>query len=422
VTGLANRVLLMDRLNHALRRIERHPGRIVVLFIDLDGFKGVIDSYGHGAGDRLLVEATERLTSLTRADDTVARFGGDEFVVLCEDMDSRSDTDWIAGQVVEALREPYSVDGVELFVTASVGVVVCNDPTMAAENLIRDADAAMYQAKESGRNSYQFFDADLRWQAADRYKMEADLLCALERGEFRLEYQPIFSLSDEQLVGSEALIRWDHPTRGCVPPGEFIGAAEARGLIVPIGAWVLNEACRQLAVWSAERDPAKPPLVVSVNVAARQLRAGNFTAVVKEAVATHGIAPEQLCLEITETVLLEEATCAEGVLTELATMGVHIALDDFGTGFSSLAHLLNLPVNTVKIDRSFVSQMADNNRGREIVAAVTAMVHVLGMRVVGEGIETVEQLQGLRELQCDHGQGFLLARPMRPEALSRLLK
>jgi diguanylate cyclase (GGDEF)-like protein/PAS domain S-box-containing protein len=422
LTGLANRVLLSDRLTQALLRMERQPGRIALLFVDLDHFKEINDTYGHDAGDRLLVEVAERLTALARRLDTVARFGGDEFVLLCDKLRSDEDVRVVADRVVRALAEPFVDNGIELNITASVGVVMTADPYAGGEDLLRDADAAMYQAKEGGRNLFQFFDASLRERATAKYAIETELVRALDRAQFRLEYQPVFALSDQHIVGVEALIRWDHPERGTVSPAEFISVAENRGLIVPIGTWVLNEACRQLVEWTSRLESAHAPLTVAVNVSGRQLRAVDFVDEVKAALDRHGLAPGRLCLEITETALIEETADAREALEELAALGVHIALDDFGTGYSSLAHLRQFPVDILKIDRSFVDLLETSDRERQIVAAVTSMAHVLGMTVIGEGIETQGQLKELTDLGCDDGQGFLLARPLRPEAVALLLR
>jgi diguanylate cyclase (GGDEF)-like protein/PAS domain S-box-containing protein len=422
LTGLANRVLLVDRLTQALLRMERQPGRLALLFIDLDHFKVINDTHGHETGDRLLVEVGERLTAIARRLDTVARFGGDEFVLLCDKLSTDEDVRVVADRVVRSIAEPFFNHGIELNITASIGVVVTTDPYAGCENLVRDADAAMYQAKERGRNHYQFFDPGLRDRAVARNAVGSELAKALERGQFRLEYQPVISLHDRTIVGIEALIRWDHPERGTIAPSEFIGLAETRGLIVPIGTWVLDEACRQLVEWAPLRDPARKPLGVAVNVSGRQLRRTDFVSVVKVALERNDLAPNQLCLEITETALIEETAEARETLEAIAALGVHIALDDFGTGYSSLAHLRQFPVDVLKIDRSFVDRLETNDRERQIVAAVTAMAHVLKMIVIGEGIETPGQLAQLTELGCDHAQGYLLARPMRPEALELLLR
>jgi diguanylate cyclase (GGDEF)-like protein len=393
-----------------------------LLFIDLDHFKVINDTHGHDTGDRLLVEVGERLTAIARRLDTVARFGGDEFVLLCDRLTTDEDVRVVADRVVRAVGEPFFSDGLELNITASVGVVITSDPYAGCENVVRDADAAMYQAKERGRDHYQFFDAGLRDRAVARNAVGWELAKALERGQFRLEYQPVVLLHDQSIVGMEALIRWDHPERGTVPPAEFIGLAETRGLMVPIGNWVLDEACRQLVEWAPLRDPALKPLGVAVNVSGRQLRGADFVSAVKVALERNDLAPSQLCLEITETALIEETAEARETLEAIAALGVHIALDDFGTGYSSLAHLRQFPVDVLKIDRSFVDRLETNDRERQIVAAVTAMAHVLNMIVIGEGIETVGQLTQLTDLGCDHAQGYLLARPMRPEALELLLR
>jgi diguanylate cyclase (GGDEF)-like protein/PAS domain S-box-containing protein len=422
LTGVANRVLLVDRLTQALLRMERQPGQLALLFIDLDHFKVINDTHGHETGDRLLVEVGKRLTAIARRLDTVARFGGDEFVLLCDKLSTDEDVRVVADRVVRAIGEPFFNEGIELNITASVGVVVTSDPYAGCENLVRDADAAMYQAKERGRDHYQFFDAGLRDRAVAKNAVGWELAKALERGQFRLEYQPVISLRDRIIVGIEALIRWDHPERGTIPPAEFIGLAESRGLIVPIGTWVLDEACRQLVEWAPLRDPALPPLGVAVNVSGRQLRRTDFVSVVKVALERNGLAPKQLCLEITETALIEETAEARETLEAIAALGVHIALDDFGTGYSSLAHVRQFPVDVLKIDRSFVDRLETNDRERQIVAAVTAMAHVLKMIVIAEGIETPGQLAQLTDLGCDYAQGYLLARPMRPEALALLLQ
>jgi diguanylate cyclase (GGDEF)-like protein/PAS domain S-box-containing protein len=422
VTGLANRVLFADRLAQALVRMERQPGRIAVLFVDLDHFKDVNDSLGHGVGDWLLNEVGNRLRRASRRIDTVARFGGDEFVLLCDKLRAEEDVRLVADRIVRALYEPFVRDGLNLRISGSVGIVVTDSPSANPSDLVRDADAAMYQAKERGRNRFQFFEPSIRDKANARHTLEAELRLALERDEFVLHYQPLYSLSGGGLVGVEALLRWDHPVRGQLAPGEFIGVAEDRALIIPLGSWVLREACRQLAAWDAQYGERGCPLTMAVNVSGGQLRDPQFYQLVRDCLAEHRIAPARLCLEITETALIEEAAGAHPTLVRLTELGVHLALDDFGTGYSSLAHLRNFPVDMLKIDRSFIDRLDQNDRERQIVAAVTAMAHALGMTVIGEGIERDTQLGELTELECDDGQGFLLARPVAPAGIAALLE
>ena len=419
VTGLANRVLLLDRLTQALLALERNPGRIALFFVDLDNFKVVNDSYGHGAGDRLLIEIGRRLSLSGRRIDTVARFGGDEFVVLCSRLREDDDVRMMAGRMMRALAQPFRDEGRDLSVTASVGIVVAGDHR-GPGRAVRDADAAMYQAKERGRNRLQLFDPVLRDRALAKHTLESDLRRAIERSEFFLLYQPLFSLSNQSIRGVEALIRWRHPARGVLLPAEFISVAEERGLICEIGAWVVGEACRQLAEWNGVGDPDRP-LTMAVNISGRQLADADLVHVVANAIARNGIQPAQLCLEVTETALIEEIGDAQGTLAALSHLGVRLALDDFGTGYSSLAHIHSFRVDTLKIDRSFVEHLGRSERDREIVGAVTTMAHVLGMTVVGEGIETDDQLSELAGLSCDDGQGFLLARPLPPDGVTSLL-
>ena len=424
LTGLANRVLLTDRLQQSLVRLEREPGRLAVLFLDLDRFKVINDSLGHAAGDALLVEVARRLREAGRRSDTVARFGGDEFVVLCDRVTASEDAAVIAARISRSLAEPFSHEGQTLHVSGSIGIAVTDDPRATAEELLRDADAAMYQAKERGRRSgsFQFFDAGVRERAVARMTMEGQLRAALDGGEFRLLYQPLIALAEgRRLLGFEALIRWQHPTRGLLAPDAFIGIAEDTNLIVPIGRWVLDEACRQLSVWNASRDTTRQ-LTVAVNVSARQIAHTRLTADVAAALARHAVAPRLLTLELTETALLEEATISTTVLRDLSALGVQLALDDFGTGYSSLGHLRRFPVNILKIDRSFVDGLGEGGGDTAIVAAVTAMAHALGMTTVGEGIETQGQFQALQDLGCDDGQGYLMARPMPPEQLTEMVQ
>ncbi|MDQ1701147.1 MAG: hypothetical protein QOF57_399 [Frankiaceae bacterium] len=423
LTGLANRILLVDRLEQALVRLERQPGRIAVLFLDLDRFKVVNDSLGHAAGDALLIDVAGRLRLAARRSDTVARFGGDEFVMLCERLSADEDAAVIAGRITRALSAPFTYDGKTIHLTGSLGIAVTDDSGTRSESLIRDADAAMYQAKERGHGngSYQFFDAGVRERAVARMTMEGQLHEALERAEFRLIFQPLVTLDESRrLLGLEALIRWQHPERGLLAPDAFMAVAEDTNLIIPIGRWVLDEACRQLALWNARRDTANP-LTMAVNVSARQLGHPSLPTDVAESIARHCIEPRLLTIELTETALLEEAVTSGATLATLSALGVRLALDDFGTGYSSLGHLRRYPVDILKIDRSFVDGLDGRDGDAAIVGAVTAMAHALGMVTVGEGIETKGQFEALRALGCDEGQGFLMARPMRPEQLEDLL-
>jgi len=418
VTGLVNRFALLDRLAQALTAMERLPGRVAVLFVDIDHFKEVNDSFGHDAGDQVLAEVGRRLSRFSRHSDTAARLGGDEFVVLCTLLSDDDDITLIAGRIVEGVRATYIREGRDLSVTCSVGIAFTSDPFAEPEQLIRDADEAMYEAKASGRDCHRVFDSSLH-TASSANRLKVDLARAIDSGEMFLLYQPLFSLQDKTLVGVEALVRWRHPERGVVPPDEFIPFAEQHGLIGRIDSFVLDEACRQLAEW-IHRDGWPIGFTMAVNVSGRELAETGFAGVVAEAIRRHAIAPERLCLEITETAFVAGWGEIQETLTALSSLGVRIALDDFGTGYSSLAHLQRMKVDILKIDRSFVEQIGTSERDRAIVAAVTAMSHALGISVVGEGVETDHQFDTLAGLDCDQGQGFLLARPMSAESVVAL--
>ena len=419
VTGLANRAALMDRLSQALVALERQPGRLAVLYVDVDHFKQVNDSFGHQAGDQVLTEVGRRLSLLSRHVDTVARLGGDEFVVLCGALRDDDDVGLIADRIVGGMHAPYVEDGHDLSVTCSVGIVVTSDPLTEPEQLIRDADEAMYGAKQTGRDRYRVYDAAHRVHTVTN-RLRAELRCATENAELFLLYQPLFSLEDRSLVGVEALVRWRHPQRGVVLPDDFIPFAEQHGLIGIIDSFVLDEACRQLAEWTSG-DGWPSGFTMAVNVSGRELLDPEFAGRVAEVIDRHGIEASLLCLEITETAFVGEWGDLQEKLSALAKLGVRLALDDFGTGYSSLAHLQRTKVDILKIDRSFVAQIGRSSRDREIVAAVTAMSHALGITVVGEGIETSSQLDALAGLDCDQGQGFLFARPLSPEAVAALV-
>jgi diguanylate cyclase (GGDEF)-like protein/PAS domain S-box-containing protein len=417
VTGLANRLALMDRLSQALVSLDRTHARVGLFFVDLDNFKVINDSLGHDAGDRVLVEVGRRLSRISRRGDTVARFGGDEFVLLCSALQDDDDVHLIASRAVRAVGEKFVCEGDDLTITGSVGVVVTADPAASPGVLLQQADIAMYEAKEAGRDGFRVFDSDLRARAATNHDFDAALRKAIENKELFLLYQPLFSLDDQSLRGAEALVRWEHPQRGVLPPADFIPLAEERGLIGAIDAFVLDEACQQLARWTGDGQFPRD-FTVAVNLSGRQLSDATLVERVAGSIRAHGIVPSQLCLEITETALIGELGEAATTLAALSALGVRLALDDFGTGYSTLAHVQRLNVDILKIDRSFVEQIGGSDRDREIIGAITAMAHALGMLVVGEGIETGGQLGELTALGCDEGQGFFLARPLPPDRMA----
>jgi diguanylate cyclase (GGDEF)-like protein/PAS domain S-box-containing protein len=413
LTGLANRVALMDRLGQALVAMERHRCRLAVLFIDLDNFKEINDSFGHDAGDLVLTEVGRRLTSIARRSDTVARLGGDEFVMLCPELGERTRLEDIGSRIVSAIALPYTDNGRDLSVTCSVGITVTSSPATEPDRMIRDADVTMFEAKRAGRSRYHLHRA-----GASRITLRTELSRAIQDNELFLTYQPLFSLQTPGLAGAEALVRWRHPERGVLPPDSFIPFAEENGLIDSIGSFVLEEACRQLAQWSGQAGwPAD--FTVAVNVSGRELSGPVLCERVAATLRRHGVRPTQLCLEITETALIQQVSEVQETLSLLSATGVHIALDDFGTGYSTLGCLQQLNADTLKIDRSFVEHISRSYRDQQIVAAVIAMAHALGMTVIGEGIENSRQLATLRLLSCDLGQGYFLAPPLTATALAQ---
>jgi diguanylate cyclase (GGDEF)-like protein/PAS domain S-box-containing protein len=420
LTGLPNRTLLLDRLGQALTRAEREGGMVAVLFLDLDNLKVINDSLGHGAGDELLRAIGPRLRGELRACDTVARFGGDEFAVVCEDVHDDEHALTIAQRLVRSFEDPFIVGGEERVGSASVGVVVAR-AGRSAEELLSDADAAMYQAKERGRGRYEMFDAGLRDRITARLRMEADLRRALD-GEGRLwvAYQPYYRLPGRQVAGVEALVRWEHPTRGNVPPAEFIPVAEESGLVVPLGARVLRVACEQVARW--QRETRHPGLRLTVNVSARQMATPDFVDTVRSILADTGLHADSLGLEITERLLLEETPGTALTIELLQAIGVRLLLDDFGTGYSSLRYLQRYPLDGLKVDRAFVAGLGEQGDGDgAIVEAIVGMARALGMGVIPEGIETDGQLERLVAMGCDHAQGFLLSRPLPADEVEGLL-
>jgi diguanylate cyclase (GGDEF)-like protein len=415
LTGLPNRVLFADRLDHALTRARRDGTQVAVLLLDVDQFKLVNDSLGHDAGDELLTAIAPRLLAAVRESDTVARLAADEFAVLCEGIQEDTDAIALGERIGASLREPVPVQGRQLFVTASTGVVVSNDGAETTPELLSHADAAMYRAKEAGRGRVVLYDELTRGGWVDRLRMETDLRLALERGELSLVYQPIVDLRDGRTRCVEALLRWNHPERGPIGPDVFIPVAEETGLIVEIGRWVLETAVAQVAEWQ-RTQPGARGLGVTVNVSGRQLFHESLVGDVERVAAESGIAPGTLGLEITESVLMDEGDAAT-VLEALRARGARLSLDDFGTGYSSLSYLKRFPLDTLKIDRSFVSGLGTGQDDTALVATIVSMAGSLGLEVVAEGVETEEQLRRLRELGCDRAQGFLLARPLPPADL-----
>jgi diguanylate cyclase (GGDEF)-like protein/PAS domain S-box-containing protein len=422
LTGLPNRALFRDRLDQSLARSERSREGLAVLMLDLDGFKQVNDSLGHDAGDQLLEEVARRFGEVTRPADTLARFGGDEFALLLEGT-TEPQAVTAAERLVRNLSEPIKIAGHELAVGASVGIAMHAGGPAESEELIRHADLAMYAAKEAGRGRYEVFRYEMARELGELLGMEHELRLGLQRDEFSLHYQPEIALGDATIVGVEALLRWQSPSRGSVPPAEFIPIAEATGLIVPLGELVLHRACAETARW--RRDVGLPPgFVTWVNLSGRQLSAGGVNRAVRKALDAAGLPPSYLGLEITETALVQEGHAGERAradLQELHELGVHIAVDDFGTGFSSLGQLRSFPVDMIKVDRSFVQGIEHDAKDAAITANLVSLAHALGLLAIAEGIESDGQLTSLRELGCDLAQGFLFARPAPPEEIDRLL-
>jgi diguanylate cyclase (GGDEF)-like protein len=411
LTGLPNRVFFLDRAAHALDRTRRSRSSVAVLFCDLDRFKVINDSLGHEAGDVLLRELAGRLREVVRPGDTVARFGGDEFTILCESIADEAHALAIAERVGRVAVTPFALGDGEVFVTMSVGIALGSGAHTRPEALIENADAAMYRAKARGGNRREVFDRGMRARAKRRLELHSALHRAVERGEFRVFYQPVVSLQSLLPVGVEALVRWQHPERGLVGPREFIGLAEETGLIVPIGTHVLHEACRQAERWRAT-EPCRPPLCIKVNLSARQFAHPNLVEVVAGILTETGVDPASVYLEITETALMEDAESTSAALRELKSLGVSLTVDDFGTGYSSLLYLKRFPVDELKVDRTFVAGLLGNAEDEAIVAAIVSLAHTLGLKAVAEGVESTAQLTRLQELGCDIGQGYHFARPM----------
>ncbi len=419
LTDLPNRVLLVDRLCEAINLSSRYHRKLAVLYLDLDRFKHINDSLGHVVGDRLLQSVARRLFSCVRSSDTVSRQGGDEFVLLLWEEKHAEDAALTATKVLDALRRPHRIDEHELHITGSIGIVTYPEDGMDAETLLKRADVAMYHAKEAGRDSYKFFRPDMNARAIERQSVENSLRGAIQRRELVLHYQSKLSLATGKIVGAEALIRWRHPERGLVSPKQFISIAESCGLIVPIGRWVLREACGQLRAWQVA---GMPSLCISINVSPVELRDPGFVAGVRAVLKETGLEAHYLELELTETALIDDSRSIADVLEELKALGVLLALDDFGTGYSSLTHLKRFPIDALKIDQSFVHDLATDEDGASIVTAMIGMGKSLHMQVVAEGVETQQQVEILHAHGCPQAQGYYFSRPMPGEDFGRLLE
>jgi diguanylate cyclase (GGDEF)-like protein/PAS domain S-box-containing protein len=419
LTGLPNRMLLSDRVNQVIALAQRHGKKVAILFLDLDGFKHINDSLGHAVGDKLLQSITECLVGCVRGSDTVSRQGGDEFVILLSEVEHSEDAAITARRMLQAVAEVHPVGQHSLHITTSIGVSVFPDDGEDAETLIKNADTAMYQAKENGRQSYQFFKPAMNVRAVERQSIEEALRTALERNELSLHYQPIINLRSGAITGAEALLRWTHPTRGPVSPAQFIPVAEDCGLILPIGNWVLREAAKQARAWL---DAGLPLGSVAVNISAMEFRHEDFLEGIFAALEDTNLDPKFLELELTESVLMKRAESAASVLQTLRANGVQLAIDDFGTGFSSLSYLRRFPVDALKIDQSFVRQISTAPDETTIVTAIISMGRSLNLRVVAEGVETQEELSFLQAHQCDEAQGYYFGRPVPPAIFAKLLE
>jgi diguanylate cyclase (GGDEF)-like protein len=419
LTDLPNRALFLDRLGQLQGRAGRRGEPLAVLFLDLDHFKFVNDRYGHAGGDRLLIAVAERLRECARPGDTVARLGGDEFTLLLDGFEDPAEVEAVAARVAGTLDAPFAIDDDEVAVTASIGIALSRRDHAAPADLLRDADVALYRAKERGKARYAIFDPAMGTNLRERIALEAELRQAVERDQLRLVYQPVVELATGRVVSVEALVRWEHPGRGLVLPAGFIPLAEEAGLVEPIGRWVLAEACRQAVIWQDQFTNAP---AVAVNLSARQFQHPGLVEEVAGALRATGLAPDRLELEITESAVMADADVTAATLRDLKNLGVCVAIDDFGTGYSSLSYLRRFPLDLLKIDQSFVSGLGSDVGDIAIVEAVIGLAHMLGLRVVAEGVETLEQATRLRELGCEFGQGHLFGRPGSPEAITVLME
>ena len=421
LTGLANRILFHDRVQQALHRADRARPSVAVLFVDLDDFKRVNDSLGHAEGDRLLVTVAERLLNATRGCDTVARLGGDEFAILLENVRDVPDMLAVAERVLGSMRRPVALSGREVLVGLSVGIARSGLED-SVDDLLRNADVAMYISKNQGKGRYQLFRPEMHAQVVERLELEADLRHAIGGGDISLRFQPIVALESGTVTGVEALMRWTHPSRGEISPAVFVPLAEETGLIVPLGYWVLHEACRQAAAWQQSAPAGTPPLSITVNLSGRQLHEASLVDEVASAIRTTRLAPSSLVLEVTESVIMQDTEVTLARLRELKSLGLSLAIDDFGTGYSSLAYLQRFPIDIMKIDRAFVDGITRTASDLALVRAILSLAESLGLHTVAEGIESEDQCAALLGLGCLLGQGYLFARPLTPPQLTELLR
>ncbi|HEX8335237.1 MAG TPA: EAL domain-containing protein [Pyrinomonadaceae bacterium] len=421
LTGLPNRALFMDHLKLAIARSRRNSQtKFAVLYLDLDRFKVINDSLGHTIGDQLLVGIADRLKNNLRPGDTVARLGGDEFTVLIEDITDESESVQVAERIQKELSIPFTLSGREVFTTVSMGIAPSATGYERAEDILRDADTAMYRAKSAGKARYEIFDKAMHARAINLLQMETDMRRALEREEFVLHYQPIVALDNFRLRGFEALVRWQHPERGFISPMDFIPVAEETGMIVPLGEWVMREACRQMHGWQM-MFPLEQPLFITVNLSSKQFTQETLISTFAMILHETGVKPQSVKLEITESVVMENVDTATDMLRQLRSLGVKLAIDDFGTGYSSLSYLHRFPIDTLKIDRSFVTRMSENNENVEIVRTIVVLAQNLGMDVVAEGVETNEQLVILQKLGCENGQGYFFSKPVNADGAEKII-
>ncbi|MHA1597880.1 MAG: putative bifunctional diguanylate cyclase/phosphodiesterase, partial [Alphaproteobacteria bacterium] len=418
LTGLPNRALFMDRLDQGLETMQRMNLKLGLMFIDLDGFKLVNDTLGHDVGDLLLKQAAERLNECVRTGDTVARLGGDEFTVIMPNLTNPRDAHLLAQRILDSLALPYELDGHESFVSGSIGVTLFPSDATQALDLIRNADSAMYRAKEQGKANYQFFTADMNAEVQQRLVMKNGLSKAIENGELSLHYQPKLDISSGLITGVEALMRWESKELGSVSPVKFIPVLEETGMVVEIGEWALRMACEQHIKWI---DAGLPPIRIAVNLSARQLREVSFVPMLEQVMRDTGVTSDSLEIEITESMLMSDSLNSVIALDKLHDMGLHVAMDDFGTGYSSLSYLKKFPIDTIKIDRSFVADIATNEDDAEIIKTIITMGHTLNRNVIAEGVETEEQLAILRQYECDEVQGYFFSRPKTADELTLFL-